>query len=144
MGGRLCRPDLLRAVNSFATRVATWAPKHDLMLYRLMGYLTSIRAELKDNTNRNVLGQCKNELRTDTHDIMLSTEPEGIFHQPPNECSAQRKVASIRIFNHHLYTFKQQQITLTSFYDKMQMFDNIRCIPYGSSPSSVLPEEQPE
>ena len=38
---RLCRRDLLRAVNRLATYVAKWTSKNDLMLYRLMGYIQS-------------------------------------------------------------------------------------------------------
>ena len=40
---RLCRRDLLRAVNRLATYVAKWASKNDLMLYRLMGYIESTK-----------------------------------------------------------------------------------------------------
>ena len=45
----------------------------------------------------------------------------------------KHEVVSIRSFNHQLYTFKQQQLALTLFYDKMQMLGNINCIPYGLS-----------
>ena len=40
---RLCRHDLLRAVNRLATCVARWTSEHDLVLYRLMGYIASTR-----------------------------------------------------------------------------------------------------
>ena len=40
---RFCRRDMLRAVNRFATCVATWTIEHDLMLYRLMGPIASTR-----------------------------------------------------------------------------------------------------
>ena len=40
---RLCRRDLLRAVNRLATCVAQWTSEADLMLYRLMGYIASTK-----------------------------------------------------------------------------------------------------
>ena len=46
----------------------------------------------------------------------------------------KKEVVSIRSFNHQLYTFKQQKIALTSFYDNMQMIDNSNCITYGYNP----------
>ena len=52
-------------------------------------------------------------------------------------------VVSMRSFNHQLYTFKQQK-TLTSFCDKMQMIDNINCIPYGYNPSTETPPKEPK
>jgi hypothetical protein len=42
-----------------------------------------------------------------------------------------REVVSIRSFNQQLFTYKQEQIALTSFYDKMKMIDTINCEPYG-------------
>ncbi len=47
---------------------------------------------------------------------------------------ARRNVVSIRSFNHQLYTYKQNKIALTSFYDKMKMIDPINCVPYGYQP----------
>ena len=47
---------------------------------------------------------------------------------------ARRNVVSIRSFNHQLYTYKQNKIALTSFYDKMKMIDHINCVPYGYQP----------
>ena len=43
----------------------------------------------------------------------------------------KKNVTSIRSFNHQLYTFKQEKVALTSFYDKMGMVDNINCYPFG-------------
>ena len=42
-----------------------------------------------------------------------------------------REVVSIRSFNHQLYTYKQEKIALTSYYDKMNMIDGNTCLPYG-------------
>ena len=50
----------------------------------------SIRPDLKDNTNNKVLGKCKDEHEHSTHDGILGTEPEGIFHQPPDDQRVQR------------------------------------------------------
>ena len=42
-----------------------------------------------------------------------------------------REIVSIRSFNHQLYTYKQEQIALTSYYDKMNMISGNECLPYG-------------
>ena len=42
-----------------------------------------------------------------------------------------RNVVSIRSFNQQLFTYKNNKIALTSFYDKMKMIDSINCEPYG-------------
>ena len=44
---------------------------------------------------------------------------------------AVREVVSIRSFDHNLFTYKQDKIALTSFYDKMYMVDAINCLPFG-------------
>ena len=43
----------------------------------------------------------------------------------------KRTVTSIRSVNHQLYTFQQEKVALTSFYDKMVMDDSINCHPFG-------------
>ena len=45
--------------------------------------------------------------------------------------SLVRNVVSIRSFNQQLFTYKNDKIALTSFYDKMKMLDSINCEPYG-------------
>ena len=40
-------------------------------------------------------------------------------------------VVSISSFSQQLFTYKQNNIALTSFYDKMKMLDSINCEPYG-------------
>ena len=30
-----------------------------------------------------------------------------------------------------LYTYKNKKVCLTSYYDKMEMLDNINCVPFG-------------
>ena len=42
-----------------------------------------------------------------------------------------RNVCSIRSFNHELFTYTQNKIALTNFYDKMKMTDGINNEPYG-------------
>ena len=37
---RLCRRDLLRAVNGLATKVASWTSANDHMNHRLVGYIS--------------------------------------------------------------------------------------------------------
>ena len=43
----------------------------------------------------------------------------------------RRDVESIRSFNHQLYSYKTNKVALTSFYDKMEMVDEIKNVPYG-------------
>jgi hypothetical protein len=42
-----------------------------------------------------------------------------------------RKVMGFRSFNHEVYTYENDKIALSSFYDKMQMIDSINNIPFG-------------
>ena len=42
-----------------------------------------------------------------------------------------RNVCSIRSFNHELFTYTQNKIALTNFYDKFKMIDGINNEPYG-------------
>jgi len=42
-----------------------------------------------------------------------------------------RNVCSIRSFNHELFTFVQEKVALTSYYDKMKMLDYNTCVPFG-------------
>ena len=51
-------------------------------------------------------------------------------------------VVSIRIFSHQFYTFKQQKIALTSFYDQMQSIDKVNCVPYCYFPSAANPRRR--
>ena len=51
----------------------------------------------------------------------------------------RKEVVSISSFSHQLYSFKQQKIALTLFYDKMKMIDNI-----GYNPSNAIPQEFPD
>ena len=43
----------------------------------------------------------------------------------------KREVTRIASFNHDVYTYQQDKIALTSFYDKMNMIDNVNCFPHG-------------
>ena len=45
--------------------------------------------------------------------------------------SLTKEVIGIRSLNHQLYTYKQDKIALTSYYDKMYMSDGNTCTPYG-------------
>ena len=42
-----------------------------------------------------------------------------------------RDVVSIRSFQHQLYTYKQNKVALTAWYDKLKMINNNECVPYG-------------
>jgi hypothetical protein len=44
----------------------------------------------------------------------------------------EREVVSIRSFKHKVFTFKQNKVALTSYYDKMKMLeDGNTCVPFG-------------
>ena len=45
-----------------------------------------------------------------------------------------KDIVSIRSFDHQLYTIKQNKTCITSWYDKMNMLDNLNCVPFGSNP----------
>ena len=45
--------------------------------------------------------------------------------------SITKEVIGIRSLNHQLYTYKQDKIALTSYYDKMFMSDGNTCTPFG-------------
>ncbi|MFM7989639.1 MAG: hypothetical protein ACKPKO_61030, partial [Candidatus Fonsibacter sp.] len=121
----------------------------------------SIRTELKDNTNKKVLGKFKDEMNTliMTEFVALHPKVYSINHQTLNEFNEleikkkkklkgvstvvvkkkikhddyiqvkesnkpiMKEVVSIRSFNHHIYTYKQSKIVLTSLYDKLMMVD---------------------
>ena len=56
----------------------------------------------------------------------------------------KKKMLFSEACNHQLYTFKQHNIALTSFYDKVQMIDHISCIAYGYKPSTKIPPTEPD
>jgi len=48
--------------------------------------------------------------------------------------SQARDVVAIRSYNHQLFTVQQKKIALTSYYDKMNLIDNLNCVPFGYNP----------
>ena len=42
-----------------------------------------------------------------------------------------RDVVGIRSFGHEIYTYTQNKVALTSYYDKMFMSDGNTCTPFG-------------
>ena len=55
-----------------------------------------------------------------------------------------RSFISIRYFNHHLCTYKQTKVALTSLYDKFKFSDNSNNVPYGYNPSNEIAPEEPD
>ena len=43
----------------------------------------------------------------------------------------KRDVTAIRSFDHQLYTYKAPKVALTGFYDKLEMVNEIDCVPFG-------------
>ena len=46
-----------------------------------------------------------------------------------------RTIYGIRSFNQQLYTICEDEIVLSSFYDKFKMTDSINCEPFGFNPT---------
>ena len=128
----------------------------------------SVRADMKDNTNKKKLGMMKDEMNTLPISTFISLNPKcysftyeakvdeqrleknvkklkgvskatvkhQITHEDYNTClgtgqSIKRKVVGIRSFRHELYTIRQEKVALTAWYDKMELRDNIHCVPFG-------------
>ena len=49
----------------------------------------------------------------------------------------KKDVVSLRSFSHQNYTYKQNKVALTSYYDKMELKDPINCVPFGYKSSSA-------
>ena len=134
----------------------------------------SIRPDMKDTTNKKVLGKFKDEMNSLIIKEFTALNPKcysikhqhldekQVFHEDYNKkaCkgvskvvvkkelshedyrkvmttnkTADRKVMSIRSFDHQLYTYEQSKTALSSWYDKMQMVDAINCVPFGYAPT---------
>ncbi len=130
----------------------------------------SKRPELKDDTNKKVLGKFKDEVHSliiteflalnpkvysfKYYDNLENLEGSNIKNKKTlkgvskvtvkNEITHNdyvnvlntdnkeiRTVCSIRSFNHQLFTYVQDKVALTSWYDKLNMIDNNTCVPYG-------------
>jgi NurA-like 5'-3' nuclease len=127
----------------------------------------SLRPDLKDNTNKKVLGKFKDETNSLLITEFLALNPKVYSFKYQDKIDSQevknkktlkgvskvvvkkqidhtdyeevlntdktidRKVTSIRSFNHQLFTYVQKKTALTSFYDKMCMVDNVNCVPFG-------------
>ena len=127
----------------------------------------SKRPELKDDTNKKVIGKFKDECESLVITEFLALNPKVYsFKYSENlECSKIknkktlkgvskitvkneithedyvnvlntdkkeiRNVCSIRSFNHQLFTFVQDKIALSSYYDKLKMINYNEGVPYG-------------
>jgi hypothetical protein len=127
----------------------------------------SKQPELKDNSNKKVLGKFSDDMYSlimteflalnpkvysiKYYDTLENTEIKNkktlkgvskttvkneishadylnVLHTDKTE---KRNVCSIRSFNHELFTFAQEKVALTSYYDKMKMLDYNNCVPFG-------------
>ena len=120
----------------------------------------SLNKNLKDNTNKKVLGKMKDELQSVPLKEFIALNPKvysfrsehenskklkgiskvvvkkEITHEDYKEVletgkSIDKEVTSIRSIKHDLFTLKQVKTALTCYYDKMYMIDNNNCVPYG-------------
>jgi hypothetical protein len=120
----------------------------------------SLMKEIKDDTNKKVLGMFKDELCSLPMKEFIALNPKVYSFESEHECSKKlkgiskvvvkkeithndynkvlttgnnikRDVVSIRSFDHQLYTVKTNKTALTTYYDKMFMSDNNTCSPYG-------------
>ena len=65
----------------------------------------------------------KNEIK---HDDYVKVLESGV--------SQARDVVAIRSYNHQHFTAQLKKTALTSYYDKMNLIDNINCVPFGYNP----------
>ena len=124
----------------------------------------SSREDLKDNSNKKVLGKFKDEKNSLIIKEFISLNPKvySVNHLEKNQTInkkvlkgvskavvkneityndyvnvlqknevLKKDVTSLRSFNHQLYTYRDNKIALTSYYDKMKMLDSINCVPFG-------------
>jgi len=120
----------------------------------------SLNKEIKDNTNKKVLGMFKDELSSSPMKEFTALNPKvysfesatqnakklkkvskvvvkkEITHNDYNNVlttgeSIKRDVIGFRSFNHQIYTVKTTKTALTSYYDKMHMLDSNTCVPFG-------------
>ena len=130
----------------------------------------SLRDDMKDNTNKKVLGKFKDENNSLPVPEFLALSPKvytmihhhfdkdkhatienntkklkgvskavvknNITHNDYCEVLAtnqqiSKSVVGIRSFQHQLYTYKQDKVALTSYYDKMFMKTGNECYPFG-------------
>ena len=120
----------------------------------------SLNKNIKDNTNKKVLGMFKDELGSLPMKEFTALNPKVYSFEGVNESSKKLKgvskvvvkkeiqhndynnvlktgqvikkdVVGIRSFNHQLYTVKTNKTALTSYYDKLYMTDNNTCVPFG-------------
>ena len=124
----------------------------------------SVLEDLKDDTNKKVLGKFKDELNSlpmkefisliskvysfnylSENELITKKTLKGVSKTVvKNEISykdyvnvletnnsVSKAVTSIRSFGHQLYTYKQDKIALTGYYDKQYMIDSIICVPFG-------------
>ena len=85
----------------------------------------------KDKFDNLVLNNCKK-----LKGISKAVTKNQISHQDYVDVKTTNKpisrtVTSIRSFNHQLYTYQQNKVALTTYYDKMLMTDNNTCVPFG-------------
>jgi hypothetical protein len=120
----------------------------------------SLNTDIKDATNKKVLGMFKDELSSSPMKEFTALNPKvysfeseienakklkgvskvvvkkEITHNDYNNVlatgkSIKRDVVGFRSFNHQIYTVKTNKTALTSYYDKMYMLDSNTCIPFG-------------
>jgi len=124
----------------------------------------SLMPDLKDDTNKKVIGKFKDEMNSliITDFIALNPKVYSINYIKKNEITnkktlkgisktvvkneithdnyinvlkenttIKKNVISIRSFSHQIYTYKQNKVALTSYYDKMELQDSINCVPFG-------------
>ena len=120
----------------------------------------SLNTEIKDDTNKKVLGMFKDELCSLPMKEFIALNPKvysfesvhenckklkgvskvvvkkEITHGDYNKVletgeSIKRDIVGIRSFEHQLYTVKTNKTALTAYYDKFYMTDKDTCSPYG-------------
>jgi len=126
----------------------------------------SKREDMKDNTNKKRLGCFKDELNGQVMSEIVAPSPKCYAYKyaeiEAKKCkgistavvdkqikfedykkvldtneSLVKEVVGIRSFNQQLFTYRQDKIAITSFYDKMKMLNSIDCEPFGFIDASL-------
>jgi len=125
--------------------------------------LSNLTGKFKKDDNNNILGKFKNETGSKVITEFLALSPKSYsykycekevkkakgvafpvsektmsfndYHRVLDSNQGQtRPIYSIRSFNQTIYTYVEDKIVLTSWYDKMCLLDSVNCQPFGYNP----------
>ena len=98
-------------------------PKVYSLLYQKLDKFNQIQLVNKKVLKGVSTAVVKNQI---THDDYINTKETNKV--------LPKTVTSLRSFDHQVYTYVEEKIALTPYYDKAVMQDEINCIPFGYNP----------